>query len=203
MARHFEKLEDRWLLSAVGFNALSDVTLNAGTTMYIPLNSTDSGQTVNYAVTASDYSKLTPTIMPTTNKTLAVQRPCQRRRRDDGLPVVRQSGADYDRRRSSQLVNSGFYNGLQIYSQRNGSAAAIPSCIQGGNDPPTGPIKTDQPSMAEEFNPDLQFTSAGMLAMARSGPQHQLRRSSSSPRKRPGSSTTTTRSLVFRPRGRA
>ena len=32
--------------------------------MYIPLNSTDSGQTVNYAVTASDYSKLTPTIMP-------------------------------------------------------------------------------------------------------------------------------------------
>ena len=44
-----------------------------------------------------------------------------------------------------------------------------PFVIQGGNDPPTGAIKADQSSMAEEFNPDLQYTAAGMLAMARRG----------------------------------
>ena len=48
----------------MGFNSLSDVTLAAGTTMFIPLNSTDAGKTVNYAVTASDYSMLTPNITP-------------------------------------------------------------------------------------------------------------------------------------------
>ena len=65
-------------------------------------------------------------------------------------------------------VNAGFYNGLEIY--RNGKdQSGNPFVIQGGNDPPTGAIKTDKPSMAEEFNPDLQFTTDGLLAMARSG----------------------------------
>ena len=67
---HFERLEDRWLLSAVSFNPLSSVTMVSGTTVYIPLNTTDAGQTVNYAVTASDYSNLTPSITPSTNKTV-------------------------------------------------------------------------------------------------------------------------------------
>ena len=65
------------------------------------------------------------------------------------------------------MVLSGFYNGLSIY--RNGEdSSGNPFVIQGGNDPPTGAIKTDQASIAEEFNPNLQFTSAGILAMARS-----------------------------------
>ena len=71
-----------------------------------------------------------------------------------------------------QLVNSGFYNGLQIY--RNGTDGwndtGNPFVIQGGNEPPTGAIKSPEPaSMAEEFSPDLQYTSAGILGMARNG----------------------------------
>ncbi len=72
------------------------------------------------------------------------------------------------------LVESGFYDGLSIY--RNGmDSSGNPFVIQGGNDPPTGAIKTDQSSIAEEFNPNLQFTSAGILAMARDiNPEHQF-----------------------------
>ena len=68
------------------------------------------------------------------------------------------------------MGESGFYNGLEIYrSQANW-------VIQGGNDPPnstyTGvvPIKTDKAAIGEEFNPDLQYTMAGALAMARAAP---------------------------------
>ncbi len=151
----------------MGFNALSDVTLNAGTTMYIPLNSTDSGQTVNYAVTASDYSKLTPTIMPSSNKTLQLNVLVNGVAETMDFQLF-DNMAPNTTAQIEQLVNSGFYNGLQIY--RNGKdGSGNPFVIQGGNDPPTGAIKTDQSSMAEEFNPDLQYTSAGMLAMARSG----------------------------------
>ena len=66
----FEPLEDRCLLSAVGFNPVANVTLTAGTTMFIPLNSTDPGQKVTYSVSASDASQLTPTLTPSTNRTL-------------------------------------------------------------------------------------------------------------------------------------
>jgi cyclophilin family peptidyl-prolyl cis-trans isomerase len=161
---HFEKLEDRCLLSTVGFNPLSNVTLAAGTTMFIPLNSVDAGQTVNYAVTASDYSKLTPTITPSTNKTLqlnvvvgGVTQPMDFQLFDNLAPNTTA--------KIEQLVQAGYYNGLQIY--RNAKDGSNPFVLQGGNDPPTGAIKADQPSIPEEFNPNLQYTTAGILGMAR------------------------------------
>ncbi len=197
---HFEKLEDRWLLSAVGFNSLSDVTLAAGTTMFIPLNSTDAGQTVSYAVTASDYSKLTPNITPQTNKTLqfnvlinGVSQPMDFQLFDNLAPTTTA--------KIEQLVNSGFYNGLQIY--RNGKDGGNPFVLQGGNIPPTGPIKTEQPSIAEEFNPNLQYTTADILAMAPPACRAVPQPSFSSPRSQPAFSTSTTRCSVFRPAGRA
>ena len=100
------------------------------------------------------------------------------------------------------LVESGFYNGLQIY--RNGmDANGNPFVIQGGNDPPTGAIKTDQASIAEEFNPDLQFTSARAAGHG-AAPRRRApaRRSSSLPRSRLDLSTTITRFSAFRPRAR-
>ncbi len=153
----------------MGFNAPSNVTLAAGTTMYIPLNSTDSGQTVSYAVTASDYSKLTPTMTPSTNKTVqfnldinGVTEAMDFQLFDNLSPVTTA--------KIEQLVNSGYYNGLQIY--RNGTdGSAIPSFSKAAMTRPTSrtskPIKADQSPIAEEFNPDLQYTSAGILAMAR------------------------------------
>ena len=169
-SRHtlFERLEDRCLLSSVGFGALSNVTMEAGSAVYIPLNGNDPGQTVNFSVTASDYSKLTPVIMPQTNKDLqfnvlvnGVSQTMTFQLLDNLAPATTAA--------IEQLVTSGFYNGLQIY--RNGmDNSGNPFVIQGGNDPPTGTINTTTPtsSMAEEFNPNLQFTSAGLLAMARS-----------------------------------
>ena len=163
----FEALEDRRLLSVVGFNPLSNVTLNAGTTMFVPLNSTDPGQTVNYAVSASDTSQLTPTITPQTNKTLQLNVVVNGVTETMDFQLFNNL-APNTTAQIEQLVNSGFYDGLQIY--RNGmDGSGNPFVIQGGNDPPTGAIKADQSSMAEEFNPDLQYTAAGMLAMARSG----------------------------------
>ena len=166
-----EPLEHRLLLSAVGFNPLSNVTMTAGTALYIPLNSTDPGQMVSYAVTASDYSKLTPTITPQANKTLqfnvlvnGVSQPMTFQLFDNLAPNTTAQ--------IEQLVNSGFYNGLEIY--RNGmDQNGNPFVIQGGNEPPTGAIKSPEPSsMAEEFSPELQYTSAGMLGMAHEHPRH-------------------------------
>jgi len=140
--------------------------MSAGTSIHIPLSGNDPGHTVNYSVTASDYSKLTPVMTPQTNKSLelkvlinGVSQTMDFRLLDNLAPLT---AAHIE-----ALVNSGFYNGLSIY--RNGkNSSGNPFVIQGGNDPPTGPIKTDQSPIAEEFNPDLQFTSAGLLAMARS-----------------------------------
>ena len=63
--------------------------------MFIPLNSTDSGQTVTYAVTTSDASKLTPTITPSSNKTLQFNVVVNGVTETMRLPVARQSGAQH------------------------------------------------------------------------------------------------------------
>ena len=158
----------------MGFTAPSNVTLAAGTTMYIPLNSTDSGETVSYAVTASDYSKLTPTMTPSTNKTVQFNLDINGVTEAMDFQLFDNLCA-LTTAKIEQLVNSGYYNGLQIY--RNGTDGNNnPFVLQGGNDPPdpsnhqTSPIKADQSPIAEEFNPDLQYTSAGILAMARTSP---------------------------------
>ena len=51
-----EPLECRQLLS-ITLPTIANVSLPAGTTMFVPLAGSDSGQTVNYSVTASDYSQ--------------------------------------------------------------------------------------------------------------------------------------------------
>ena len=68
------------------------------------------------------------------------------------------------------LVNDGFYNGDYIYRAQSGFV------VQGGNNPPqinsggTTSMRCPpacRPPINEEFNPDLNYTSAGTLAMAR------------------------------------
>ena len=162
----FESLESRQLLS-ITLPSIANVTMSAGTSIYVPLNGSDPGSTVDYSVTASDYSKLTPVMTPQTNKSLRAQR-----FKSTASPRSWTFSCSTISRRPlpphiEALVQSGFYDGLSIY--RNGKdASGNPFVIQGGNDPPTGAIKTDQSPIAEEFNPNLQFTSAGLLAMARS-----------------------------------
>ena len=118
-----ETLEDRQLLS-ITLPTITNVTLSAGTTIFVPLAGSDPGQTVNYAVTASDYSKLTPVMMPQTNKSLqfkvninGVDEPMDFQLFDNLAPNT--TAAD------RELGQSGFYNGLQIY--RNGRTQRQPA----------------------------------------------------------------------------
>ncbi len=137
--------------------------------MYIPLDGSAAGQTLSYAVTASDYSSVTPVLMPQTNKILELTV-------DIGGTAKTMDFQLFDNLSPATtaaieaLVNSGFYDGLEIYRNApNGSGGTF--VLQGGNqDPTTGPIKTQPADMAEEFNPNLEYTSAGFLAMARSSP---------------------------------
>jgi cyclophilin family peptidyl-prolyl cis-trans isomerase len=163
----FELLESRQLL-AITLPTISNVALAAGTTVYVPLNGASTGQTVDYSVTASDYSKLTPVMMSSANQDLQI--------------LVRINGVDevmtfqlFDEfaptttAKIEALVSSGYYDGLEIYRNWKDSSNN-PLCLQGGNDDPTnGEIKSTPTvdSIAEEFNPNLQFTGAGLLAMAR------------------------------------
>jgi cyclophilin family peptidyl-prolyl cis-trans isomerase len=156
----FESLESRNLLS-ITLPSLANVTLPAGTAIYVPLNGTDPGSTLNYSVTASDGSKLTTVMMPKTNKVLEFKVNI------DGVDQVMDfqlfdNLAPETTAHIEELVESGFYNGLKIYRNQSGFV------IQGGNNPPTGAIKTNTSlPIAEEFDPNLQYNTAGILAMAR------------------------------------
>jgi cyclophilin family peptidyl-prolyl cis-trans isomerase len=168
----FESLEQRRLLSSVGLNAISNVTLPAGTSVLVALNGSDptSGKTVNFGVTTSNPSDVTPTVMPRTNKSVEFN--------ISGLGTMTFELFDNLTPKTAtwieNLVNDGFYDGDYIYRAETSSTFAL---IQGGNNPPqinSGADVNAWPSsfgsttmIDEEFNPDLDYTSAGSLAMAR------------------------------------
>jgi cyclophilin family peptidyl-prolyl cis-trans isomerase len=164
-----ESLESRQLLS-ITLPVINDVELPAGTAVFVPLKGSSdvAGKTVHYDVTLADltkYASITPVVMPQTNKSLTFNiaingttEPLTFQLLDNLAPTTTSKIEGY--------VQAGFYDGLSIY--RNGQDNnGNPFVIQGGNDPPTGAIKTDKSPMDEEFHPDLRFTSTGLLAMAR------------------------------------
>ena len=166
----FESLEHRRLLSSVGLNTISNVTLPAGTSIMVALNGSDptSGKTVNFGVTTSNPAKVTPIVMPQTNPSLQFN--------ISGLGTMTFQLFDNltpnTVSRIETLVNGNVYNGDYIYRAETGSFALV----QGGNNPPqinsganvnTLPTGLTSTTINEEFNPDLNYTSAGALAMAR------------------------------------
>ena len=160
-----ESLESRQLLS-ITLPTISDVTsLPAGTSVFVPLAGTDPGETLSYAVTVSDYSKLTPVMMPDTNATIrftvnvnGVDQTMDFRLFDNFVPIATSTFEDF--------VQSGTYDtsatNTPIIYRNLKDASDNPLCIQGGN-----PYLTDPTTIDEEFNPNLQYTSGGILAMAR------------------------------------
>ncbi|MEN6449040.1 MAG: peptidylprolyl isomerase [Thermoguttaceae bacterium] len=164
----FEALENRCLLS-VGLGSLSDVTMSAGTTLCIPLagSAASENTAITFAATASDYSKLTPSLAPQTDQSLKLNvningadKAMTFKLFDDLTPITTAA--------IENLVKSGYYNGLVIYRNAKGTDGT-PFVIQGGNNPPTSSsIKANQTAFGEEFSPLLQYTSAGVLGMARS-----------------------------------
>ena len=112
----FESLESRQLLS-ITLPSIANVTMSAGTSTYVPLNGSDPGSTVSYAVTASDYSKLTPVMMPQTNPTLELTVDINGVDQVMDFQLLDNLAPDTVAHIES-LVNAGFYDGLSIY--RNG-----------------------------------------------------------------------------------
>jgi cyclophilin family peptidyl-prolyl cis-trans isomerase len=161
----FECLEHRFMLSTVGLSPISNITLAAGTSSLIALNGNDPGQTVRYSVTTSDPTKVTPVVMPQTNKSVQFN--------INGLGAMTFQLFDNLTPSTAShietLVNDGFYNGDYIYRAQSGFV------VQGGNNVPSinngagiNPLPNGVPAtIPEEFNPDLTYTSAGTLAMAR------------------------------------
>ncbi len=168
----FEGLEDRRLLSSVGLSAISNVTLPAGTSVMVALNGNDPGQTVNFGVSSTDPTKVTPIVMPQTNKSVQFN--------INGLGTM--TFQLFDNLTPSvashieTLVNDGIYNGDKIYRAENGLL------VQGGNLVPTisngsitgtttvNQIPSGVPStIADEFSPGVDYTTGGALALATPG----------------------------------
>ena len=160
-----EPLEDRHLLS-VNFNPITGpdtgnvFDIASGKTLYVPLTSTDAGQTISYSATSSD-PNVTATVL-TGNPTLSMN----------------VSGTDANNNAFSGtitmqlfqnlspntvsiiegLVNNHTYDGQSFYR-------VVPNfVIQGGVNPTTAGS-----TFNDEFNVGLSFNSPGMLAMANRG----------------------------------
>ena len=166
----FESLEHRRLLSGLSLSPISNVTLPAGASIMVPLNGSETGLTFG-ATTAGETAgapTVTPIVMPQTNQSVTFN--------IDGSGIVGamtfqlfDNLAPTTASHIETLVKDGFYNGDYIYRAQSGFV------IQGGNDPPQinsgkgiNTLPSGVPStIDEEFNPDLSYTQAGDLAMAR------------------------------------
>ena len=167
----FECLEQRRLLSSVGLSTISNITLAAGTSTLVAFERHRPRPDGPFR-----RDHLRP------NEGLAHRHAADQQSVQfniDGLGTMTFQLFDNLTPNTASwienLVNAGFYNGDYIYRAETGSFALI----QGGNNPPqinsganVNPFPASFGSTTtinEEFNPDLNYTTAGALAMARTG----------------------------------
>ena len=170
-ARHavFEPLEDRRVLS-LSLAAIPAVTVPAGTAVCVALNGTDPGQVVNFSATGLNYSQITPVVMPGTNKSIqisanvgGVNQSMTFQLFDNLFPL---NGANPNATLSAieSLFSNHTYDGKTFYRVALDSNNQ-PFAVQGGLNP-----TTQQATFKDQFDPNLQFTGPGVLAMANAGP---------------------------------
>ena len=160
----FEALESRQLLS-ITLPAISNVTLPAGTTMYVPLKGTAAGPDAELCGDGFRLFQGHARHDADDQQDAGVQRRHQRHHGDDGLSVVRQSLAGHDRR-DRGVGQLGVLQRLADLPQRDDQRRHLLS-FKAATIRPPAPSRPTHANMAEEFNPNLEYTSAGMLAMAR------------------------------------
>ncbi|MGA2618624.1 MAG: peptidylprolyl isomerase, partial [Thermoguttaceae bacterium] len=165
-----ESLEDRRLLT-LSLAAIPTVSVPAGTAVCVALNGTDPGQTVSFSATGTNYSLLTPALMPQTNKSVQINAEVNGASRSmtfqlfDNLFPLNGSSPNAALSAIENLFSSGTYTNKTFYQVAQDSSNQ-PLFVQGGVDPTSS---TQQTTFKDQFDPNLQFTGAGVLAMANNG----------------------------------
>ncbi|NLY00247.1 MAG: hypothetical protein GXY83_29465 [Rhodopirellula sp.] len=163
----FELLETRWVLSAPTLATISDVDLSAGAPLHIALDGFDAdGDTLTYSVSSTN-SALTTTV-PQGNRSMKISV----QNYGDMIFQFFEDLAPRTTGRIIDLAQSGYYNGLIFHR------VIEDFMIQGGDPLGTGSGGTDnKPGFTDsqnkypfddEFSPNLQHTSSGILSMAKS-----------------------------------
>ncbi|MDB5319867.1 MAG: peptidyl-prolyl cis-trans isomerase cyclophilin type [Phycisphaerales bacterium] len=158
------------LFAAPTFATLPAVTLLGGAPLQIPINGSDAdGDTLTYTVSTSA-PQITATFSPATNRSLKISVAHTSSGASDpaftGDMVLSlfEDRAPRTTARIIQLAQSGFYNNLTFHRVTMDSTLSV---IQGG-DPLGNGTGGSGVQFDDEFDPNLQFTGPGLLAMAKS-----------------------------------
>lgn len=157
-----EQLEPRCVLASPTLASLSDVTLYAGTSLNIALDGADSdGDSLTYTVSSTN-SNVTASISNSSNRSLEIEIADVG---DDihGTIIIElfEDLAPDTTARIIELAQSGFYDGLTFHR------IIEDFMIQGGDPEGTGSGGTGT-DFDDEYSSSLQFTSSGLVAMAKS-----------------------------------
>jgi Ca2+-binding RTX toxin-like protein/cyclophilin family peptidyl-prolyl cis-trans isomerase len=155
-----EALEVRSLLTATPVLApLADVTLLSGSPLHIPLNGSDADDQPLAFVASSSNSDVT-TYIPDGNRSIEIDV------QDFGVMTLElyEDKAPRATEQIIELAQSNFYDGSTFHRVINNFV------LQGG-DPNGDPVGTGGSSLGEfddQFHPDLQHNTTGVLSMAKS-----------------------------------
>jgi cyclophilin family peptidyl-prolyl cis-trans isomerase len=162
-----ELFEPRVLFAAPTFATLPAVTLLGGAPLQVPIDGSDAdGDTLTYTV-STNAPQITATLSPTTNRSLKISVAHTSSGASDpaftGDLVLNlfEDRAPKTTARIIQLAQSGFYNNLIFHR-------VIPDFVIQAGDPLGNGTGGSGTQFDDEFNPNLQFTGPGLLAMAKS-----------------------------------
>jgi len=156
--RRFERLEDRHLLAAPVLGQLpAEVTVLSGAPLHIALDGFDAdGDVLSYTATVQGNNDL-QTFIPEGNRNLRISVAGF----GDMLFELFEGRVPDATARIIELAESGFYDGLTFHRVIDGFM------IQGGDPQGTGSGGSGV-DFDDQFHPDLQHTSSGVLSLAKS-----------------------------------
>ena len=154
---HVENMEARELLAAPAMDALSQISVPSGKSLFVPLSSTTSDQSsVSYSVTSSDQSIKSTVLSGGTYVKMTVSG------YGDLTFKLFDTLAPESVGKIKTLVQQGFYNGLSFHR-------VIKNFMVQGGDPVGNGTGGAGFSFADEFNSKAIFSGTGQLALANSG----------------------------------